>query len=100
MRRAGHADAAAQRDLAMETTRTVIDSLTRMLARDPDDLWVRVPLLRQRVRMALAEADRGDPVDKPSLTETLAEMAQVRALAHESEWDEAVYRDGQALLAR
>ncbi|HEX5051935.1 MAG TPA: serine/threonine-protein kinase [Planctomycetota bacterium] len=97
LRRAEADDAPAWRDRAIEICQRAVDACH---AAPDQDAWVILPALQCRLRMALARDDLGADGARAALDEVLTALAGWRDRAHADQWDEALYRDGLALLER
>jgi serine/threonine protein kinase/tetratricopeptide (TPR) repeat protein len=99
-RRANAGAAASCRDRTIELCTRTIDGLEAELRLHPADPWLRVPCEKARVRLALAQRDRGDEVDVAQLRRSLDELAEWRDELHASEWDQELCDAGAVLLGK
>ena len=99
-RERGATQAGEFRDRAIELCEDATAELAGVMVQIPDDPWLTVLHAKTRVRLALLRRDKGDAVDATDLDAALATLAAAHDEVHACEWDEALFRDGQALLAR
>ena len=86
---------------ALPTADCVVLGVARLTAvpADGDDVWILVPLAKNRVRLAVALHDRGDPVPD-EYAPALDMLKHWRDDVHANLWDEELFQTGLRLVAR
>ncbi|MEZ5962309.1 MAG: protein kinase [Planctomycetota bacterium] len=93
--------AAAHRERAVDLCREALASLEQAADAKTDDPWIVVPLAQTRLRLAELLLDRGERDQAQVLAgAALPLLTRLRDEVHADQWDEGLFRAGQAMATR